>query len=105
MASLGITKKLHNGYFNARQDGKVSTIEGLNAFLRSRFQDPVAFDAARKSSAVKLMMAEYAGMESTLKTRGVPTFVVSGKYLIKLEGISGWGDIGSIADYLIEKQP
>jgi len=102
---LGVLDKLHTAYFNIRHESFEFSQENLDKLLTSNQIDPVVFAKEGKSPEVQTAMAVNKLVEGTLKTSGVPTFVVSGKYLILLDHISKWEDVTNIAKYLIEKQP
>ena len=93
-------------FFNAVQDRanpfndlvieKIAQENGINAAKFFSLRDSVEADAYIKKS---VDMSMQTGSQS------VPTFVVSGKYLINLQSIKSFADVKEISEFLIREQP
>lgn len=96
---------VYPAYFDARQTGKIVNDETFYAFLEANKVRKKPYDAIAESNNIKKAIEEAGALEQSANLNGVPSFVVSGKYKIKLEGIKGYTDIRDITEYLIKTQP
>lgn len=96
-------KSVHDEYFSGRNSGKISNDSDLKFILEKHGIDYDYFKTIRGGGSVKEEMINANKLESIINSRGVPAFVVGGKYIVNIGGISsfGWGAIGDLLDYLI----
>lgn len=101
---MNLNPSVHDDYFRLRHNGN-SASKSLLITLNKNSVDINEFNLVMDSDSIKNIMKDNFFIEKTLKTQGVPSVVVSGKYLIKLEGLNGsWDNLPSIIDHLIDKK-
>lgn len=101
---MNLDDKVHFDYFSARQKGSVSS-KSLEKILEENSVDPSEFNSVMNGDNVGVAMSVNRMVEQSLKTMGVPSLVVGGKYLVRLEGMGGsWSNLTKIIDYLVDKK-
>lgn len=98
---LDLDMSYSDKYFDKRQEGLFPS-NNVDAIISSIGLDVDDFKKGMSSSDVKNQMIENFTLEKKLKSQGVPSILVGGKYLVKLDGLKGdWGNLTRTIDYLI----
>lgn len=92
-------------YFDARQAGKIINDETFYGFLAEQKVNKKPYDVISSSNKIKDAISNASKIEADAGLNGVPAFVVSGKYRIKLDGIKNHQEIKDISEYLMSMQP
>lgn len=102
---LGLLKTSHEALFKTihEQGRLINSEDALIRFFERQGADKAKFKVAMNSPAVeaKVKRAEKLGREYGLT--GVPSLIVDGQYRVLLDHISGYEELFSIVDFLVEK--
>jgi thiol:disulfide interchange protein DsbA len=104
--SLGKEKEVHSAYFKARQDGTIGSDESVAAFFKSYGVTIEQMQKEMEKPELIGVINEMLAREIQVKSKGTPSFIVGGKYMVKLEGLGdfgGWSGLGEILNQLAEK--
>lgn len=93
----------HSAYFEARQNGSVKDQASFETFLKEQGIDNEEFDAFSQSEELKATLDASFELERTLKSTGVPTLIVGGKYVILNRGFSNVDDMQKAIEWLSKK--
>jgi thiol:disulfide interchange protein DsbA len=93
----------HSAYFEARQNGSLKDQASFNQFLAKQGIDSAKFQEYSQSDELKKALDASFLIESKLKSTGVPTLVVGGKYVILNRGFSNVADMQKAIEWLAKK--
>jgi len=100
---FNVLDKAHSAYFEARQNGSVKDQASFELFLTELGVDVKEFEAFTQSEQLKETIDASYAIESQLKSTGVPTLVVGGKYVILNRGFNNVDDMQKAIEWLSEK--
>ncbi|MCP5077625.1 MAG: hypothetical protein GY951_06160, partial [Psychromonas sp.] len=100
---FNVLEKAHPAYFEARQNGTVKDQASFEKFLTDQGIKLADFDTFAQSNAMKATLDASHKIESKLKSTGVPTLVVGGKYVILNRGFNNVDDMQKAIEWLTEK--
>ncbi|MHB8622489.1 MAG: thiol:disulfide interchange protein DsbA/DsbL [Sulfuricaulis sp.] len=102
---LGLTAKLHQAYFTARQEQHEAMIDekAITDFAVRHGVDRKRFSAAFNSFGVHLKLEQAKQLNQDLNIDSVPTLVVDGKYLTSPAMAGGEDGLFKVLDQLISK--
>lgn len=104
--SLGKEKEVHSAYFKARQDGTINSDQSVAAFFESYGVTMDQMKQEMERPEVIEYINKMQAIEVQAKSGGTPSFIVGGKYMVKLQGMDdfgGWSGLGEILNQLAEK--
>ena len=90
-------------YFEGRQNGRFKDIEDVKSWLIFNYVNPEQFFNNLNKPDVVKMRELLLSKERGIGAGGVPTFVVEGKYLVLVSGVSsigGWEGLPGLLSYL-----
>lgn len=93
-------------YFIMRHTGKMKTNNDFNAFLSEHNLSLNDINESLKNPSVIALREQMSSIEKSISAKGVPAFLVGGKYIVNLENSYGkgkWDDVAAVIDYLVEK--
>lgn len=93
-------------YFVKRHTGQMKTQGDLDSFLRDYNITIGDINLALKDPAVIALREQMSAIERSINAKGVPAFLVGGKYVVNLENSYGdgkWEDVALVIDYLVKK--
>lgn len=96
----------HKSYFDNRQAGLIRSEDEMNKWLESFGMNPNTFYDKLESKKTQNLKEKLAKMERIVDAGGVPAFIVSGKYVVKLDGLSGiggWKALPGLLEHLLNK--
>ena len=100
---FGVLETAHSAYFEARQNGAVKDQASFEKFLNEQGIDSEKFKTFSQSEELKATLDASFLIESKLKSTGVPTLVVGGKYVILNRGFNNVNDMQKAIEWLAKK--
>ena len=103
--ALGITKKVHNAFFQAVQEQKAALNDekGIADFAASHGIDRKKFSETFNSFGVRLKLDTAKQLNQDLNINSVPMIIVDGKYITSPELAHGEASLFEVLDQLISK--
>lgn len=105
MKDLGVLEKLHKRLFNEIHV-KNNQLETTNDFLKWLIRNGVPAERTKqykKSFAIKVKTNQARRITPKYQIKGVPTFIVDGKYRVSSTEAGSQDDIFKVLDYLVNK--
>lgn len=96
---------ISQNYFDGRQQGQFKDINDVSAWLQNNGVNPVQFFENLKNPELIKQREDLLAQERSLEAGGVPAFVVEGKYLVLVRGVSdigGWKGLPGLLTYLAD---
>lgn len=105
LEAVGQLNRLHWPVFdNHHFDGKrLNEEKNLVDWLGQNGVDTVKFREALNSAETKAKVAAAQKMLETYNVRGVPTFVVDGKYVTSARMANGVKEVMEVVEYLVQR--
>ncbi|MGL4516678.1 MAG: thiol:disulfide interchange protein DsbA/DsbL [Shewanella sp.] len=97
-----ITPAMFNQIYGVRQPPQ--NRDDVRALFVANGVSADAFDGAIESFSVSGMIAQYNRNTQAYKVRGVPAFVVNGKYMVKLGSIKEQAQFNQLVAFLLTKK-
>lgn len=98
-------QNLNIAFFKARQAKRDFNDKDLNDFVVSNNLDAKEFFQIMNSDQIRNEISKAKKIIDQINIPSVPTFVISGKYVVNLRAISSFSDVKDISEYLISAQP
>ncbi|MCP5140782.1 MAG: thiol:disulfide interchange protein DsbA/DsbL [Gammaproteobacteria bacterium] len=104
--ALGVLDKTHEALFSAIHEDKrpIMSDAALAEFYAQHGVDAAEYLTMARSFGIATKVRRAATLGNQWKARGVPAFVVNGKYLVNVESAGGPRKLFDVIDYLVARE-
>ena len=103
---LGVVDKVHQPLFDAIhvEKKRMDSDDELRDLFAAHGVDKIEFTKTFRSFAVETRIRRSKSMAQRYGVRGVPVFIVNGKYRVSNRSTGGSGNTMKVVDYLVKKE-